>query len=95
VGETGTVPDKFSIAQNYPNPFNPTTAIQYDLPRSSNVTLEVFDILGRKVERLVDANQQAGRYRVTWNAKDVLSGIYFYKIQAGEFSETKKMLLLK
>ena len=95
VNEPGTLPSKFSIAQNYPNPFNPTTTIQYDLPGPSNVSLEIFDLLGQRVEILVDENQQAGRHTVSWNANDKPSGMYFYKINAGDFTETKKMVLVK
>jgi hypothetical protein len=95
VNEPGTLPSYFSIAQNYPNPFNPTTTIHYDLPAPSNVTLEVYDLLGQRVETLVDGNQQAGNHIAVWTANNKPSGIYFYRIEAGDFSETKKMLLLK
>jgi hypothetical protein len=95
VSEAGDLPNEFSLAQNYPNPFNPTTAIQYDLPMSSNVTLDIFDVLGRKIETLVDANQSAGSHTVIWNANDKPSGTYFYNLRAGDFTETKRMTLLK
>jgi hypothetical protein len=95
VNEPGTLPLEFNIAQNYPNPFNPTTTIQYDLPEPSDVTLAIFDLLGRKVQTLVDDNQEAGRHVVSWNGGDKPSGIYFYKINAGDFSETRKMELIK
>jgi hypothetical protein len=95
IAENGDLPNNFSISQNYPNPFNPVTTIQYMLPISSDVTLEIFDILGRKVDALVDSRQQPGNHQITWNAADKPSGIYFYKISAGDFTETKRMVLLK
>ncbi|MEG8946385.1 alpha-amylase family glycosyl hydrolase [Rosettibacter firmus] len=85
----------FSLSQNYPNPFNPTTFINYQIPSTSNVILKVYDILGREVTTLVNEVQQAGRYEIKFNASDLPSGVYFYRIQAGNFSDTKKMILLK
>jgi hypothetical protein len=90
-----TLPNIFSLSQNYPNPFNAATTIKYDLPKSSDVSIDIFDILGRKVETLISGKQLAGSHSVIWDAKDVSSGIYFYKIQAGDFSDTKRCLLLK
>ncbi len=95
VAENGSLPNDFSIAQNYPNPFNPTTAIQYNLPINSDVNLTVYDIQGRRIETLVDDNQSAGNHIVIWNAADKPSGVYFYNIRAGDFSETKRMTLVK
>lgn len=89
------LPNHFSISQNYPNPFNPTTAISYNLPQATHVTLEIYDILGRKVETLVDKEQPAGPHQAVWDAGDRASGIYFYRIQAGDIIETKRMLLLR
>ncbi|MFN3345700.1 MAG: T9SS type A sorting domain-containing protein, partial [Chloroherpetonaceae bacterium] len=91
------VPEKFELAQNYPNPFNPTTVIMYQLPLSSDVKLEVFDVLGRKVATLVNARQEAGSYVANFNASayNLTSGVYFYRLQAGNFTETKKMMLVK
>jgi hypothetical protein len=89
------VPHEFSLLQNYPNPFNAATIIRYALPEPSEVKIEIFDILGRKVETLVDENQQAGYHQIMWNAEDKTSGIYLYRIQAGSLTETKKMLLLR
>jgi len=89
------LPKFFTLSQSYPNPFNPTTTIEYALPEASHVTLDVYDILGREVEALVNEQQQAGYHSIIWNASDQTSGMYFYKIQAGDFTETKKMLLLK
>jgi hypothetical protein len=93
--DSNPIPSSFFLTQNYPNPFNSTTMIQYDLPKTSNVALEILDILGRKVDVLVNAKQAAGHHTAVWDGKDYSSGIYFYRIQAGDFSETKKMLLLK
>ncbi len=89
------VPSAFTLDQNYPNPFNPTTNIRYSLPFASKVTLKVYDILGREVRTLVNAVQAPGQYTVTLNAQQLASGVYFYRINAGNFSETKKLLLLR
>jgi hypothetical protein len=85
----------FLLAQNYPNPFNPETDITFTLPEASNVTLTVHNILGQVVEELVDSEMQAGYHRVSWNGQNAASGVYFYRITAGQFSDTKRMLLLK
>jgi hypothetical protein len=89
------LPVQFSLLQNYPNPFNPITTIKYSLPTTSDIRLDIYDILGRKVATLVNNEQPAGNYQVTWNADNVTSGMYFYKIKAGGYTETRKMLLLK
>ena len=89
-----TLPGAFSVS-NYPNPFNASTTIRYNLSEPSYVTIDIYDVLGRKVEMLVEQYQQAGCHKVSWNADDNTSGIYFYKIQAGNHSESKKMVLLK
>lgn len=91
----GGVPATFSLAQNYPNPFNPTTVIAYDVARRSRVTLTVYDPLGRIVTTLVDGERAPGEYQVTFNASRFASGVYFYRLQAGSYSVTMKMLLLK
>jgi aminopeptidase N len=85
----------FRLEQNYPNPFNPTTTIRYELPVSAFTTLQIFDVLGREVQTLVHARQEAGRYTINFDARHLPSGIYFYRLQSGKFSETKKMTLLK
>lgn len=85
----------FSLSQNYPNPFNPTTLIKYNIPRLSKVTLSIYDLLGREVERLVDEEKPPGQYEVKFNANGLSSGIYFYRMQAGSFFDTKKLILLK
>lgn len=88
-------PDKFSLSQNYPNPFNPVTNINFSLPRSGFVRLGVYDALGREVKSLVNEFKQTGSYSVDFSASKLSSGIYFYKIQSGDFSEVKKMILAK
>jgi hypothetical protein len=88
-------PTEFSLSQNYPNPFNPSTTIQYSIKERTSVELVLYDILGREVEVLVNEEQDAGQYKINLNAGGLASGVYFYKIQAGEYAEVKKMILLK
>lgn len=90
-----TIPKEFKLFQNYPNPFNPTTQISYQIPKDELVTLKVYNSLGEEIKTLVNHHQSKGRYSVTFNAKNLPSGIYIYKLQSGEFSSTKKMLLTK
>jgi uncharacterized lipoprotein YddW (UPF0748 family) len=92
---TQNVPSKFMLEQNYPNPFNPTTSIEYSVPSSEYVSLKVYDVLGNEVASLVNENKTAGNYRVDFNASTLSSGVYFYKITAGNYTETKKMMLIK
>ncbi|RPI19275.1 MAG: T9SS C-terminal target domain-containing protein [Ignavibacteriae bacterium] len=89
------IPDNFSLSQNYPNPFNPKTKIQFSIPWTSNVNLTVYDILGREISVLVNEELKAGNYNADFDAGDLSSGIYFYKIIAGDFNETKKMILVR
>ncbi len=97
------VPDKFVLSQNYPNPFNPSTVIKFNIPlsrgvaesRGVSVQLKMYDILGKEVTTLVNQNLQPGSYEVTWDAANEPSGVYFYKLKAGKYTETKKMLLVK
>ena len=89
------LPDKFELMQNYPNPFNPTTSIEYLLPQQADVSVCIYDIQGRLVARLVDKMQAAGNHKVSWDAGRLPSGMYFYHITAGDFSATKKMVLIK
>jgi len=88
-------PAMLILLKNYPNPFNVTTKISYNLPQPGMVTLDIYNILGRKVETLYNGAQAAGLHSVIWNADGFTSGVYFYKLQAGNYLETKKMLLLK
>jgi len=92
---TVSVPAKFSLEQNYPNPFNPGTVISYKLSVNSLVKLKVYDVLGNEIAALVNKEQPEGEYEITFDAFDQSSGIYYYRLQAGDFSETKKMILLK
>ena len=89
------IPASFNLFQNYPNPFNPTTTIKYSLPEVSKVSLTLFNLLGEEVTTLVNEEKLAGNYTVEFDATNLPSGVYFYKIQAGSFIETKKMILLK
>ncbi|MBI5472383.1 MAG: T9SS type A sorting domain-containing protein [Ignavibacteriae bacterium] len=88
-------PEKFVLKQNYPNPFNPVTIMQFDLPRTSFVTLEVFTVAGERVDVLVSETLNTGQYRYEWNAARYTSGVYFYRLRAGDHIETKKMILVK
>jgi hypothetical protein len=102
---SGEIPDKFSLLQNYPNPFNPTTIIKFKIQDSKfkvpvHTTLKVYNILGQLVRVLVDEEKPTGIYQTVWDGKDaegqdVASGIYFYRLQAGEFNEVRKMVLMK
>jgi hypothetical protein len=88
-------PEDFYLFQNYPNPFNPTTTLSYVIGHSSFVSLKVYDILGNEVATLVNEDKQAGSYEVQFVAAGLTSGIYFYKIMADNFVQTRKMILLK
>jgi hypothetical protein len=85
----------FKLNQNYPNPFNPMTTITYELPKPVNIILKVYDELGKEVKTLVNGMQNSGKYEVVWDASDDASGIYFYKLSAGNYSDTKRMILIK
>jgi uncharacterized protein (TIGR02145 family) len=89
------LPKEFFLSKNYPNPFNPQTKISFSVPKESFITLKIYDLLGREVATLVQDKKQQGEYSVTWNADNVPSGVYFYKLLAGDFIETKKMVLMK
>jgi photosystem II stability/assembly factor-like uncharacterized protein len=89
------IPSKYTLEQNYPNPFNPTTVIKYDLPESGFVSLKVYDILGREVQTLVNGNKIKGTYEVSFNGSNLASGVYLYKLKAGNYISIKKMMLIK
>jgi hypothetical protein len=89
------VPRQFELHQNYPNPFNPNTTIKYELPGFSMVRLSVFDILGREVSVLANDRENAGLYEVKFDAAGLSSGVYFYKLTAGQFVQTRKMTVVK
>jgi hypothetical protein len=93
--ENNNHPNTYALYQNYPNPFNPVTLIRYDIPKASFVTIVIFDLLGREVTKLVNDKKPAGRYEAEWNGGFVPSGVYIYKIKAGDFVDTKKMVLVK
>ncbi len=95
VNNNTNTPRSYSLSQNYPNPFNPSTSIEYGLPKAEFVKLVVYDIIGRVVSTLVNEYKQAGSYRVSFNASDLASGVYFYRISSGDFTSVKKMLLVK
>jgi hypothetical protein len=94
-GESVIVPKEFSLEQNYPNPFNPSTTIRFTLPKNVFVSLKVYDMMGRDVATLLAREMPAGSYSTEWNAAHVPSGTYFYRLQAGTFAETRKLLLVK
>ncbi|NUN71345.1 MAG: T9SS type A sorting domain-containing protein [Bacteroidetes bacterium] len=89
------IPTVYALDQNFPNPFNPTTSITYSIPFSGLVSLKVFNVLGQEVATLVNAQQAAGYYTASFNASALSSGVYFYKIEAGNYTSVKKMMLLK
>ena len=93
--ETSIIPKEYKLYQNYPNPFNPVTTIKYELPVNSKVTLTIYDILGKEVTKLVDKEQEAGKYEIKFNSGKLASGVYVYRIKAGEFMMSKKMILVK
>ncbi|MEJ2536512.1 MAG: T9SS type A sorting domain-containing protein, partial [Calditrichia bacterium] len=92
---TFNLPHTFQLFQNYPNPFNPTTTIAFDLPKTSNVLLKIFNILGEEVTTLVSARLFTGSYTYKWDATNLASGVYLYRLEAGDYIETKKMILMK
>jgi uncharacterized protein (DUF1501 family) len=95
IGSGGNLPTKYALEQNFPNPFNPSTVIRYDLPRASDVTIDVYNSAGEKIATLVDSPQSAGNHEVNFNGGTLASGVYFYRLRAGGYQETKKMLLVK
>jgi hypothetical protein len=90
-----SLPQRFTLSQSYPNPFNSSTTIEYGLLDARHVKIDVYNLLGSKVETLVDEKKQAGQHQVVWDASEHSSGVYFYRIETGDFIETKKMILLK
>ncbi|HEY3251576.1 MAG TPA: T9SS type A sorting domain-containing protein [Ignavibacteria bacterium] len=94
-GNAVTIPAKFSLTQNYPNPFNPSTTINYSIAENSLVSLKVYNSVGQLVSTLVEGTQEAGSYRMSFDASNLSSGVYYYRLDAGSFSDTKKMTLIK
>jgi hypothetical protein len=98
--DSGIIPEVFALHQNYPNPFNPVTSLRYDIPEDAPVNITIYDMMGRIVRSLVNSKKAAGYHYIKWNATNnknepVSAGLYLYTIQAGEFTQTKKMVLLK
>ena len=95
-----TIPTEYRLGQNYPNPFNPETEIRYDIPEQTNVTIRIFNSMGRTIRTIVNKNQQAGSYIIRWDGKDemgipVSSGIYFYQMTTNQYNQIMKMILIK
>lgn len=89
------VPEQFVLHQNFPNPFNPATKIRFDVPKAENVSIKIYDMLGKEIETLVNQNLQPGIYETDWDATKVSSGIYYYRIITEKYTETRKMVLIK
>jgi hypothetical protein len=83
------------LQQNYPNPFNPTTTIEFAIPKAGFVTLTIYDVLGEKVATLVSENLTVGSYQYQWDARDLASGVYFYRLEVSDFTKSRKMLLIR
>jgi len=95
IGESNEIPSEFTLSQNYPNPFNPVTRINFTIPAAEFVTLSVYDVMGREVAVLINESLKPGSYESEWNAVNSTSNIYFYKLTAGNFTDTKRMMLIK
>jgi hypothetical protein len=95
INDEQTLPKQFALEQNYPNPFNPATTINYTIPVSNHATITVKDILGKAIATIVNERKAAGSYSVKFDASDLVAGIYFYTLRAGEFQQTKKLIVIK
>jgi hypothetical protein len=95
VGDEINLPIEYSLKQNYPNPFNPATTISYSIPKAGNVSLRIFNVLGQEVRSLINEYQNAGTYRVSFDASSLTSGVYFYSLTSDNFVQVKKMMLVK
>jgi hypothetical protein len=95
VNDRNWTPAQFSLAQNYPNPFNPNTTIKFSVPKAAHVVIGIYNTMGRKIVDLISRDMNEGNYTTEWNASGLPGGVYYYRLQAGSFTETKKMLLLK
>jgi hypothetical protein len=89
------IPNEYHLFQNYPNPFNPVTTIEFSIPKHSLVVLTIFNSLGMEIEVLLNQHLAAGHYRTQWTPRDIPSGVYFYRLRSSQFTETKKLLLLR
>jgi len=95
VDDENQIPTEYALRQNYPNPFNPTSTIRYSLPQRGHVQLKVYDILGKQVATLVNEDKPVGHHRVEFDASDLTSGVYYYRLRCNGFVETKKLVLLR
>jgi hypothetical protein len=93
--QTSSLPKTYSLSQNYPNPFNPSTTIEFSIPISSQVTLKIYDVLGHELTTLVNELKQPGTYTIDWDASSFPGGVYFYRLQAGSYTQTKKLVYIK
>ena len=89
------IPKEFKLYTNYPNPFNPTTIIKFDIPKEIHVKIVIYDIQGKTIQTLLESKVNAGKYEIEWNGTNYPSGVYFYKMETGEYTSVKKMVLLK
>jgi hypothetical protein len=95
IGNNNDIPTEYSLNQNYPNPFNPSTQIEFSIPQNSHITLKVFNVLGKEVATLINGERETGSYSLTWNAQNCPSGVYFYRLTAGSYTMTKKLVLMR
>ena len=95
ISDDAPIATRYELGQNYPNPFNPTTHIRFNIPETANAKLTVFNVMGEEIATLVDGVMQAGGHTVSWNAASMPTGVYFYQLESGNFSQTKKLLLVK
>jgi hypothetical protein len=95
LGPEVLLPEELTLSQNHPNPFNPTTEVAFNLPQASRITLEVYNVVGQRVAILAEGMYPAGDHEVTWDASQHSSGVYFYRLTANDFVETRKMVLMK
>ena len=93
--ENNILPENFKLEQNFPNPFNPETSIRFSIANEQNVTLKIFDMQGKEAAVLINETLQAGNYTINWNAAQFASGVYYCRLQAGSYFETKRMILMK
>lgn len=95
IGSNSSIADGYSLSQNFPNPFNPTTVINFSLPLKNFVTIKVYDVNGKEIAELINAEKQAGENLIEFNGSNLSSGVYYYKLTAGDFSQVRKMILVK
>lgn len=96
IGNNGSeIPNGFNLAQNFPNPFNPSTTIEFSIPEKNNVSLKIYNMNGQVVTMLVNGEYSAGTHKIQWNATDFASGVYFYTLNTNNFSQTKRLVLIK